>query len=97
MTREDFYAACDSILQEFPERLPPPRRRTRWGPRHPGAGRYSCGLIRWFSPQVVQICLKNPSVSRVLSAVDALDYLRSLTRGRQCAETPSQRSGSSPT
>lgn len=53
--------------------------RTRWNNRKPGNGRFEgLGLIRFFSPSMIHVCLKEPvRVNKIFtSSEDVLNYLK---------------------
>lgn len=83
MNEEEFYNAVADIFgmtYEFRER---PKKRTRWGPRHPGNGRFpKHGIIRWFGPNTIHVSLTNPRLSGIYTEPETvLTALRELMPG----------------
>ena len=59
---EGFYQACASLLGAVHDHKAfPYGKRTRWNNRTAGRGRFEgFGLIRFFGPNCIQVCLHNP-------------------------------------
>lgn len=93
MNKKEFYTKCSEIVGyetdyvELPPITPsrdrygnivqPMTRKTRWGGRSPGNGRFpGLGIIRVFSSQCIHITIKNPDLNSIYNSYDdALDAL----------------------
>ncbi len=84
MNKREFYEECDKIFGQ--SHLPPTTQKYhgRWGPRIPGSGRFEgYGLVRWFSPSMVYIVLRNPNkLQAYMSADDALFKLAEIMNNK---------------
>ena len=63
MEKEEFYQRVADLLHVEYTFLNISKRRTRWGPREPGNGRFpGHGLVQWFGPDCIKVCLINPAL-----------------------------------
>lgn len=71
LVEEGFYNRCAELLGvQHTYKLYPYSKRTRWNNRTAGNGRYpSCGLIRMFSPTLIQVALTNPRINRTCNSM----------------------------
>jgi hypothetical protein len=73
-----FYTECARLLGVAYTYKPwPYHRPTRWNNRAPGNGRFpGIGLVRMYSPTVIQISLRDPTLSKFCkSPQEAYDTL----------------------
>lgn len=77
---QGFYEECAKILAtSYEYKKFPYRKKTRWNNRAPGNGRFpGFGLIRMFSPSLIQVSLVNPATNKTFySMQDVYDFLAS--------------------
>lgn len=74
MNAQEFYDAVAAIFNETHDYVPPPSGalKKRWGPRTPGNGRFpGRGIVRFFSPTVIHVALRHPSINGQFADPDA--------------------------